>query len=76
MPRQRALPATPAEGLRRKYIAAAPHAGAHTEPRFVQKNQIKSTNNVALHFRKNASPHQTKSMAYATTSRANCKRWV
>src|SRR6266498_211006 len=57
-------------------MAAAPHAGAHTEARFVAKNQAKSIEDVALHFRKTAIPHQAKSMAYATSTRANCRRWV
>jgi hypothetical protein len=35
------------------------------QPRFVRNNQIKSTKNVALQFRKSATPHQIKSMAYA-----------
>src|SRR5262249_53486114 len=54
-------------------MAAAPCPGAHTEPRFDQKNQIKSPKNVALHLR-NATPHQAKSMTYATSTRANCRR--
>src|SRR5512144_2846313 len=57
-------------------MAAAPRAGTHTEPRFERKNQIKSTKNVALHFRANATPLQAKSMTYATSTRANCRRWV
>ncbi|HEV2672576.1 MAG TPA: hypothetical protein VGU74_15890, partial [Gemmatimonadales bacterium] len=46
---------------------------AHTEPRFDRKNQTKSPKNVALHFRENATPHQAKSMTYATSTRANCR---
>src|SRR5512144_2301930 len=57
-------------------MAAAPRAGTHTEPRFERKNQIKSTKNVALHFRAGATPLQAKSMTYATSTRANCRRWV
>jgi hypothetical protein len=59
-------------------MAAAPHAGAHTEPRFDPKNQIKSTEIVALHFRKNATPHRAKSITYNYTAltRSNCRRWA
>src|SRR5689334_484725 len=57
-------------------MAAAPRAGTHTESRFERKNQIKSTKNVALHFRANATPLQAKSMTYATSTRANCRRWA
>jgi hypothetical protein len=57
-------------------MAAAPRSGAHTESRFDQKNQIKSTKNVALHFRENAAPHQAKSITYAMSTRANCRRWA
>jgi hypothetical protein len=45
---------------------AAPHAGAHTDSRLAQKNQINSAKYVALHFRKNATPQQAKSTAYLT----------
>jgi hypothetical protein len=31
---------------------------------------------VALHFRENATPQQAKSMAYVTSTPANCRRWV
>jgi hypothetical protein len=37
-------------------------------------NQIKSRQNAALHFRKNATPHQAKSMTYVTSTCANCRR--
>src|SRR5262245_33030044 len=57
-------------------MAAAPHAGAHTERRFAQKNQLKSAENVALHFRERATLQQAKSMTYLTSTRANCRRWV
>src|SRR6476659_5076448 len=57
-------------------MTSAPRAGAHTESRFGRKYQLKSTGSVALHFRENATPHQTKSMTYATSTRANCRRWV
>src|SRR5262249_22197862 len=53
-------------------MAAAPCPGAHTEPRFDRKNQIKSPKNVALHLR-SATPTQAKSMTYATSTRANCR---
>jgi hypothetical protein len=36
--------------------------------------KIKLSQNVALHFRENAPPHQAKSMTYATPTRANCRR--
>jgi hypothetical protein len=49
------------------------HTGAHTELRFDRKNQLKSTENVALQFRENATPHQAKSMTYPTSGRANCR---
>src|SRR6476659_2162616 len=57
-------------------MTSAPRAGAHTESRFGRKHQLKSTGSVALHFRENATPHQTKSMTYATSTRANCRRWA
>jgi integrase len=31
---------------------------------------------VALHFRENTTSHQAKSMTYATSTRANCRRWA
>jgi hypothetical protein len=40
------------------------------------KNQIKSIENVALHFRANATSHKAKSMTYAASARAKCRRWV
>src|SRR5262245_56095228 len=55
---------------------AAPRAGAHIERRFAQKNQLKSAENVALHFRERATLQQAKSMTYLTSTRANCRRWV
>src|SRR5690348_2635902 len=57
-------------------MAAAPHAGAHIEPRFGRKNQSKSTKNVALHFRENVTLQQAKSITYLTSTRPNCRRWV
>jgi len=39
-----------------------------------KSNQI--TKNVALHFRENAAPYQAKSITYAMSTRANCRRWV
>src|SRR5262249_6040064 len=54
---------------------AAPRAGAHIERRFAQKNQLKSAENVALHFRERATLQQAKSMTYLTSTRANCRRW-
>src|SRR5690349_7181123 len=57
-------------------MAAAPHAGAHIEPRFGQKNQSESTKNVALHFRENVTLQQAKSITYLTSTRPNCRRWV
>ena len=47
--------------LRRKYMAAAPRAGAHTK-------------NVALHLRQKATPDQAKSMPCAASTRANCRK--
>src|SRR5215470_7843712 len=55
---------------------AAPRAGAHIERRFAEKNQLKSAENVALHFRERATLQQAKSMTYLTSTRANCRRWV
>jgi hypothetical protein len=55
---------------------AAPNAGAYTEPRFDQKNQLKSASNVALHFRESATLQLAKSMIYLTSTRSNCRRWV
>src|SRR5262249_46068458 len=40
------------------------------------RNQIKSTENVALHFRENPTSHKAKSRTYATSTRANCRRSV
>src|SRR5262245_28407980 len=57
-------------------MVPAPRAGAHTESRFGRQIQVKSTKNVALHFRENTTPHPTKSMTYTTTNHANCRRWV
>jgi len=57
-------------------MAAAPRAGTHTELRFDRKDQIKSADDAALHFRKNATPHRAKSITYVTSTRANCRRWV
>jgi hypothetical protein len=39
-----------------------------------KSNQI--TKNVALHFRENAAPYQAKSITYAMSTRANCRRMV
>jgi hypothetical protein len=55
-------------------MAAAPRAGTHTESRFDRKDQIKSADDAALHFRENATPHQAKSMTYVTSTGANCRR--
>src|SRR6266481_1171612 len=55
---------------------AAPHAGTHTEPRFVRRIQHKSASDVALHFRACAPSAPTKSMAYVTHPRTNCRRSV
>src|SRR6266567_4642394 len=55
---------------------AAPHAGTHTEPRFVRRIQHKSAGDVALHFRACAPSAPTKSMAYVTHPRTNCRRSV
>src|ERR1700739_2796554 len=57
-------------------MAAAPHAGTHTESRFDRKYQLKSADDAALHFRENATPHQAKSITYVRSTHANCRRWV
>jgi len=58
--------------LRRKYIAA-PHAGAHTESRFVQiiKYNLQPRGTT---LSQSATSDQTKSMAYLTSARSNCRR--
>ena len=61
--------------MRRKYMAP-PHAGAHTESRFAQRIQLKSTTNVALHFRASDPSTPAISMAYVTSPRSKCRRWV
>jgi hypothetical protein len=40
------------------------------------KDQIKSADDAALHFRENVTPHQAKSMTYVASTRTNCRRWV
>jgi hypothetical protein len=63
-------------------LAAEVHGGgsacwcAHGVADSIEKNQIKPPKNVALHFRENATSHQAKSMTYATSTRANCRRFV
>src|ERR1700758_4263884 len=57
-------------------MAASPHAGTHTEPRFVRKIQQKSHRNVALRFRTSAPSAPAKSIVYVTRPRAKCRRWV
>src|ERR1700757_5000823 len=57
-------------------MAASPHAGTHTEPRFVRKIQQKSHRNVALRFRTSAPSAPAKSIAYVTRPRAKCRRWA
>src|SRR5580704_7351636 len=62
-------------------MTAAPHPGAHkgrdsSEIINLKNNQLKSSQDVALHFHENTTPHQTKSMTYTTSTRANCRRWV
>src|ERR1700745_2391315 len=57
-------------------MAAAPHAGTHTEPRFVRKIQQKSHRNVALRCRTGAPSAPAKSIVYVTRPRAKCRRWV
>src|SRR5262245_48580383 len=52
---------------------APPHAGAHTESRFVRKIL---SNDAALHFRASAPSASAKSIAYVTCPRTKCRRWV
>src|ERR1700758_2695250 len=57
-------------------MAASPHAGTHTEPRFVRKIQQQSHRNVALRFRTGAPSAPAKSIVYVTRPRAKCRRWA